>query len=154
MEPNLVAARIAKILKAIESLIPEYLADPLDLQISQGNVAVCIIDAQGNVYGKLFAGNGDRLRQRESYRVAWMKASQVWITGVETFEYEKLVFTGQIDAKQFGITHPDFIWMGGRTATLPGFGHSNFRWLQRLSWHHGPGNCPTRPETDSRVIRQ
>lgn len=119
MEPNLVAARIAKILKAIESLIPEYLADPLDLQISQGNVAVCIIDAQGNVYGKLFAGNGDRLRQRESYCVAWVKASQVWITGVKTFEYEKLVFSGQIDAKQFGITHPDFIgWEGGQPLSL------------------------------------
>lgn len=119
MEPNLVAARIAKILKAIESLIPEYLADPLDLQISQDNVAVCIIDAQGNVYGKLFAGNGDKLRQRECYRVAWTKASQVWITGIRTFEFEKQVFTGQIDAKQFGITHPDFIgWEGGQPLSL------------------------------------
>lgn len=119
MEPTLVASRIAGIIKSIESLMPEYLADPLDLQISQGNVAVCILDANGNVYGKMFSGNGDKLRQRECYRVAWTKASQVWITGVKTFEYEKLVFSGQIDAKQFGITHPDFIgWEGGQPLSL------------------------------------
>jgi uncharacterized protein GlcG (DUF336 family) len=120
MEPKQIAARVAQLLQAIESLLPEYLADPPDLQTAQGNVAVCIIDAQGNVYGKMFTGtNGDRLRQRECYRVAWTKASQVWLTGIKTFEYEKLVFTGQIDAAKFGIKHPDFIgWEGGQPISL------------------------------------
>ena len=133
MEQDLVAARIARILKAIESLIPEYLSDPLDLQIAQGNVAVCIIDAHGTVYGKMFEGAGDKLRRRESYRVARVKASQVWITGIKTFDYERLVFAGQIDAGQFGINAPDFIgWEGGQplsldSETLISVGFSGFR---------------------------
>ena len=120
MEPRQLAARVAQLLHAIESLLPEYLANPLDLQISQGgNVSVCIIDAQGNVYGKMFSSNGDKLRQRETFRVAWTKASQVWITGIKTYEYEKLVFTGQIDAAKYGIKHPDFIgWEGGQPISL------------------------------------
>jgi uncharacterized protein GlcG (DUF336 family) len=119
MEQSLVALRIAKIIKAIESLIPEYLPNPLDFQIANGNVAVCIIDSQGDLYGKLFNGNGDRIRQREAFRVAWTKASQVWITGIKTYEYEKLVFSGQIDPGQFGINAPDFIgWEGGQPLAL------------------------------------
>ena len=139
MEPDLVASRIAGIIKAIESLMPEYLADPLDLQIAQGNVAVCIIDANGNVYGRIFSGDGNKLRQRESYRVAWTKASQVWITGMKTFAYEKLVFTGQIDAGKFGIIAPDFIgWEGGQPLSLDSdtrisVGFSGFRGTSDLA---------------------
>jgi len=95
MEQSLVAARVVGIFKAIESLIPEYLSNPLDQQIARGNVAVCIIDAHRTVYRKMFEGTGDKLRQRESYRVAWVKASQVWITEIKTFEYEKFVLPGK-----------------------------------------------------------
>ena len=126
MEQSLVAARVVGIFKAIESLIPEYLSNPLDQQIARGNVAVCIIDAHRTVYRKMFEGTGDKLRQRESYRDDWVKASQVWITEIKTFEYEKFVFTGQIDAGRFGINAPDFIgWEGA--AALPGLGDAHFR---------------------------
>jgi hypothetical protein len=32
---------------------------------------------------------------RESFRVAWTKASQVWITGMKTGEYEKKIFNSE-----------------------------------------------------------
>ena len=69
------------IFDAIEKLIPQYMQEPLDKNIANGNVAVCIIDDKGKVYGKMFGTNKPRLRQ--SYRVAWVKASQVWLTGVK-----------------------------------------------------------------------
>ena len=61
----------------------------------------------------------DQIRKRHCFRVAWTKASQVWITGMKTGEYEKGVFGGQIDESRFGISRPDFIgWEGGQPFTL------------------------------------
>ena len=58
-------------------------------------------------------------RTRQSYKIAWTKASQVWITGYKTGEYEKLVYSGQIDENKFGIIRPDFLgWEGGQPVTL------------------------------------
>ena len=74
---------------AIEKMIPTYMEDPADEIISNGNVAACIIDESGIVYGKMFGTNKPRLRQ--SYKVAWTKASQVWLTGIKTGEYESPV---------------------------------------------------------------
>ena len=51
-----------------------YMEDPEDKSISNGNVAACIIDEHGIVHGKMFGTNKPRLRQ--SYKVAWTKASQ------------------------------------------------------------------------------
>lgn len=108
---------INALIDAIESLIPEYLKNPEDQCISDGNVAVCIIDEQNNIYGKLFGT--DKNRARQSYKVAWMKASQVWITGYKTGEYESLVYTNQIDEELFGIMRPEFIgWEGGQPVIL------------------------------------
>ena len=36
--------KIPKLIAAVEALIPEYMADPEDKNISGGNLAICIID--------------------------------------------------------------------------------------------------------------
>jgi glc operon protein GlcG len=122
---------IAKLIAAVEKRLPEYLAVEADRSRNEGNSAMCIVDDQGRVIGKMFGP--DKLRTRHSFRIAWTKASQVWITGLKTAEYEKLVFTGQIDEKKFGILRPDFIgWEGGQPITVEGtmklsVGFSGFR---------------------------
>jgi uncharacterized protein GlcG (DUF336 family) len=119
------------IVSCLGDLIPHYTSDPDDLCISNGNVAVCIIDEEGLVSGKIFGNN--KIRSRESFRVAWTKASQVWITGLKTGEYEKLVYAGQIDEEAFGISRPDMIgWEGGQPVILKdgtrlSIGFSGFR---------------------------
>jgi glc operon protein GlcG len=84
---------------------------------ANGNVAVCIIDGRGNIYGRLFGD--DKILGRERYRVAWTKASQAWITGMKTGEFEKMAFNNEIDERKFGIRRPDYIgWEGGQPVTL------------------------------------
>ncbi|WP_431241283.1 GlcG/HbpS family heme-binding protein [Flavobacterium sp. P21] len=110
-------SQIALAFAEIEKLIPQYLQIEEDRQISNGNVAVCIINEEGNIYGKMY-GN-DKPRQRQSYKIAWTKASQVWLTGVKTGEYEKMVFNGIFDENANGIEAPDLIgWQGGQPITL------------------------------------
>lgn len=105
------------LIKKIEQLIPSYLKNKEDATIANGNLAVCIIDQNGNVSGKIWGV--DKIRARESYRVAWTKASQVDITGYATGEFEKLAFIGEINDYEFGINRPDFIgWEGGQQVTL------------------------------------
>jgi glc operon protein GlcG len=131
MESKSIAPFIASLIAAVEKRLPEYLADEADRSRNEGNSALCIIDEHGVVHGKMFGA--DKIRQRHSFRIAWTKASQVWITGIKTGEYEKLVFTGQIDDKKFGIIRPDFIgWEGGQPITVEGtmklsVGFSGFR---------------------------
>ena len=125
-----------KIITAVEKHIPEYLAVEDDRRLNDGNSAVCIIDESGNVQGRMFGT--DKIRQRQVFRIAWSKASQVWITGMKTGEYEKLVFNGQIDEKKFGIIRPDFIgWIGGQPIEVAGamklsVGFSGFRGVSDL----------------------
>lgn len=117
MEHKELTLLIEKLFSAIEKRIPIYMSNPNDKNISKGNVAVCVIDRDGNVYGKLYGT--DKILQRNFFRVAWIKASQVWITGLKTGEFEKLVFTKQIDEGKFGISMPDFIgWDGGQPITI------------------------------------
>ncbi|MDA3892441.1 MAG: heme-binding protein [Salinivirgaceae bacterium] len=106
-----------KIIENIEKLIPQYLNNKEDADIANGNLAICIIDEEGTVNGKFWGT--DKIRVRESYKVAWIKASQVWITGYKTQEFEKLAFSGEINDYAFGINRPDFIgWEGGQPVTL------------------------------------
>ncbi len=117
MEQAVMNSMMESIFSAIEKMIPTYMANEVDKRIANGNVAICIIDPAGRVYGKLWGGN--QIRNRQSYQVAWVKASQVWITGLKTGEYEKLVFSGQVDEEQYGIERPDLIgWEGGQPVTL------------------------------------
>jgi len=106
-----------KIFLELEALIPSVLSNPKDEAVSNGNVAICIIDEIGVVYGKMFGDNHPRLRR--SFKVAWTKASQVWLTGVKTGEYERLVFTDQIPENANGIENPDLVgWVGGQPLEL------------------------------------
>ncbi len=99
----------------IEKLIPFYLQNAEDERIANGNCAACLIDADGNVFGRLYGTN--KIRARESFRVAWTKASQVWITGIKTMEFERKFFNGETE--DYGIEVPDFIgWEGGQPLTL------------------------------------
>jgi glc operon protein GlcG len=122
---------IAKILVALESLIPIYMQNPIDENIANGNVAVCIIDENGNIQGKMYGTN--KAKSRQIYKIAWTKASQVWLTGIKTGEYEKLVFNKIIEENSNGIESPDLIgWEGGQPLILPNgsvlsVGFSGFR---------------------------
>ena len=117
MDNNGVPQVISKMFDAIEKLVPHYMEDPADKSISNGNVAACMIDDHGVVYGKMFGTNKPRLR--ESFKVAWTKASQVWLTGVRTGEYERMVFNKQIGENANGIEAPDLIgWEGGQPLTM------------------------------------
>jgi len=108
---------IEKLISSIEELVPVYMAIPEDHAKANGVASLCIIDENGQIFGKVFGI--DKLRGRDSFRIAWTKASQVWITGIKTNEYEKLVFAGQIDPQPFGIKLPDLVgWLGGQPITL------------------------------------
>ena len=108
---------IDKLFDTLENLIPAYMKDLADQKVSNGNVAVCMIDESGMVYGKMFGTNNPRLRQ--SFKVAWTKASQVWLTGIKTGEYERMVFNNEVEENANGIENPDLIgWVGGQPLTL------------------------------------
>jgi len=103
---------IERIILEAEKLVPEYLANEEDAKRSQGGCSICVIDADGNVHGKMF-GTAP-IQMRETFRIAWVKASQTHITGYPTGEFERLAFNGEIDERQFGIRRPDYIgWQGG-----------------------------------------
>ncbi len=131
MEPDELSSVIAEIIDKIEKLIPYYMENEEDRKKAKGGLAICVIDSEGRVYGKMFGT--DKIMMRERYRVAWMKASQVWITGMKTGEFEKLAFTHEIDEEKFGIKRPDYIgWEGGQPISLPygtilSIGFSGFR---------------------------
>lgn len=113
MDNNKMLSVIYRLFDAIEAMVPQYMEDSEDKRISNGNVAVCIIDDTGMVYGKMLGENKPRLRQ--SYKVAWTKASQVWLTGVRTGEYERMVFNKEVAENANGIEAPDLIgWEGGQ----------------------------------------
>lgn len=104
---------ISRMFDHIEGKIDDYRNSEADWNISQGNVAACIIDDAGNIYGKIWGEN--KVRGRSFYDVAYRKASQVWITGYKTGEYEKLVFTEVLNYRDFGIELPDLMgWEGGQ----------------------------------------
>ncbi len=115
MQHENIAGFINDVFIEVEKLIPLYMKNSEDERIANGNCAACIIDADGRIFGKLYGTN--KVRARESFRVAWTKASQVWITGTKTMEFEKKFFNGEIES--YGIESPDFIgWEGGQPLTL------------------------------------
>lgn len=117
MKANERAVIISGIIEKVELLIPEYMAVEEDFKKTRGGIAICIIDSDGMVYGKMFGS--DRIMMRERYRIAWIKASQVWITGIKTGDFERMAFNQEIDEEQFGIKRPDYIgWEGGQPVTL------------------------------------
>ena len=131
MENAELSGTIERIIEEAEKLIPHYMQNEEDKRIANGNVSICIIDAEGKVYGRMFGTN--KIRCRESFRVAWTKASQVHITGMKTGQFEKLAFNEEIDERKYGIERPDYIgWEGGQPISLPdgtilSVGFSGFR---------------------------
>ena len=134
---NTSSVQIECLIQKLEELLPLYMQNEDDRNLTNGNVAVCIIDESGSVYGKIFS-NGNKIRARESYRVAWTKASQVWLTGMKTGEYEKKIFNGEINERIAGINKPDLIgWEGGQPIRLKdgtkfSVGFSGFRGISDL----------------------
>lgn len=127
---------VEELLDNIEALIPFYMAIPEDYAKSKGVASVCIISEDGRIYGKVFGT--ELLRGRESFKIAWTKASQVWITGYKTNEYERMVFSDKIDYHTFGISLPDLVgYEGGQPITLRNgtklaVGFSGFRGVSDL----------------------
>jgi uncharacterized protein GlcG (DUF336 family) len=128
---------IHKIFDNISVQVPAFKNSEVNWSISEGNVAVCIIDDDGNIYGKIWGD--DKLRGRKFYDIAYRKASQVWITGYKTGEYERLVFTDQLNYRDFGIELPDLMgWEGGQPIQLDAetrisCGFSGFKGVNDLS---------------------
>jgi len=126
---------IEEFFKTLENLIPEFSANPSDA-FAGGNVAVCLLDEEGNVYGKIWGT--DKVKGRQFFKNAWIKASQVWITGMKTGEYEQKLFNGEFGEEKFGIGMPDLIgWEGGQPivladGTLLSVGFSGFRGFNDL----------------------
>lgn len=108
---------ISKIMEWVDANISTYLNNPEDYSISDGHVALCIVEKDGTVHGKMYGD--DMNRKRNSFNYAWKKASQVWITGINTGEFERQVFSNEINEYQFGINRPDFVgWIGGQPIIL------------------------------------
>ena len=122
--------------KMLDLLIPEVSANPLDA-FANGNVAVCVIDEDGNLYGKIWGDQ--KVTGRNFYKNAWIKASQVWITGMKTGEYEKKLYNEEFEEEKYGISKPDLIgWEGGQPITLKdgtrlSVGFSGFRGINDLA---------------------
>jgi glc operon protein GlcG len=107
----------AEIMEWVDANIDTYMNNPDDFSISDGNVALCIVEKDGTVHGKMYGT--DMNRKRNSYFYAWKKASQVWITGMPTGEFERKVFNNEINEYAYGINRPDYIgWIGGQPVTL------------------------------------
>lgn len=101
-----------RLVDEISALVPEFLKDPIDFGMSDGNAACVVIDPDGNISGKIF-GN-DHNRGRGIFGIVQRKATQVWCTGYATGRFEELVYSRQLDDTPFGIIRPDFIgWEGG-----------------------------------------
>ena len=128
---------IDKAIELIDKQIPSFEKSEIDWRISEGNVAVCIIDQLGNVYGRIWGD--DKVRGRSFFDIAYRKASQVWITGMKTGAYEREVFAGRINYKDFGIELPDLMgWEGGQpiildSETVISCGFSGFEGINDLA---------------------
>jgi hypothetical protein len=120
----------------VERLLPEFLADPIDRAMQDGNCSLMVIEESGRIYGKMFGT--DRVRQRGTCRIAWQKCTQVWLTDIATEKFEELVFSKQLDPSPFGIPHPDFIgWPGG----LPGRLADGTKLALAFSGMRGENDC-------------
>lgn len=111
--PTSPASTIAQqIVEEVARLFPIFLEDPIDREMSKGNGAVCVLNAQGEFHGRILGT--DKAKARWCFGIANRKVIQVWSTGYATGRFEELVYAGKVDDTQFGINRPDFIgWEGG-----------------------------------------
>lgn len=108
-----ITATATQLLDEVGKLIPGCMQNPEDRDNSQGNVTLLIIATDGQMFGRMF-GTDKRVRRGTS-RIAWQKATQVWMTHQATGQFEKEVYgAGRADPGQYGLQHPDLIgWEGG-----------------------------------------
>lgn len=108
---------IHALIATIEALVPKYLEEREDFLIAEGNMALYILDDQGNMHGRMFGT--DPAKQRISGKVAWHKVTQVWLSRKPTGLYEKLVYNNEVNWWEFGVPKNEFIgWEGGIPAEL------------------------------------
>lgn len=106
-----------KIIDWIDKNISTYMNNPVDYSISDGNVALCIIEKEGKLHGRMYGEDIDK--RSNSFYYAWKKARQVLITGMKTGEFERKVFNNEINEYEFPINRPDYIgWIGGQPVEL------------------------------------
>jgi uncharacterized protein GlcG (DUF336 family) len=117
MTPAQISEAAERLITEVARLIPECMENPADRDNSNGNVTLFIVAETGQFFGRMFGG--DRLKQRGTCRIAWQKATQVWLTNMATGRYEEAVYSKRVDPSKFGINHPDFIgWDGGLPVQL------------------------------------
>ena len=137
MSPSEITAAATQLIAEIEKLIPAAMQNPEDRDNSQGNVTLMIIAEDGRIFGRMF-GTDNRVRRGTS-RIAWQKATQVWMTAQATGQFEKQVYGGaQVDPGQFGLQHPDLIgWDGG----LPVIAGDGSKLAVAMSGFSGKTDC-------------
>ncbi|MGC8824510.1 MAG: hypothetical protein ACP5PZ_07925 [Bacteroidales bacterium] len=124
-----------QLIEKLQELVPIYSSNPED-SFAEGNVAVCIIDENGNVCGKIWGNN--KAKGSKFFKIACIKAIQTWITGMKTGEFERKLFNGEVQEEDFGIQAPDLIgWEGGQPISLKSgeklyVGFSGFRGFNDL----------------------
>ena len=59
---------ILKILGNIEALLPQYMAIEEDRLKANGSVSACIMDADGNIYGRIFGEDKVLGRERQNVK--------------------------------------------------------------------------------------
>jgi uncharacterized protein GlcG (DUF336 family) len=94
-----------KIMQWIDANIDRYLTNEIDYEISNGNVALCIIEPNGDMHGKMYGK--DKYRKQNSFQIAWEKAKQVWLTGISTGEFEIKNYKQEINELKFQLNNPD-----------------------------------------------
>src|SRR4051812_30086577 len=105
MTPADLTTAATQLITEIEKLIPAAMQNPEDRDNSQGNVTLLIIAQDGQIFGRMF-GTDHRIRRGTS-RIAWQKATQVWMTHQATGQFEKQVYgPANVDPGQFGLQHP------------------------------------------------
>ncbi len=112
MPPAELTVLAEKLIAEIGKRIPACMLNPEDRDNSLGNVTLMIIAEGGQIYGRMFGDNN--ARRRGTCRIAWQKATQVWLTAQATGQFEKQVYGRNVDPGKFGLQHPDLIgWEGG-----------------------------------------
>jgi glc operon protein GlcG len=137
MTPAEINAVATQLLVEIEKLIPACMQNPEDRDNSQGNVTLLIIAEGGQIFGRMFGD--DNARRRGTSRIAWQKATQVWMTHQATGQFEKQVYgPGNADPGKFGLQHPDLIgWEGG----LPVVAADGTKFAVAMSGFTGGTDC-------------
>lgn len=146
MNASALTTLVEQLMAEIERLIPGCMENPADRDNSHGNVTLLIVVEGGQIFGRMFGT--DSVRRRGTCRIAWQKATQVWMTGLATGRYEELVYAKKLDPAKFGINHPDFIgWEGG----LPVVAADGTRIAVAMSGFTGATDCAIIRQAVARV---